>query len=100
MTTGTQLSFQERTMREKSVKRTFDKAKVVAHKAVAKLPKASVEGFHRGRQAGHDFIENVPYGAGAVVGFTVGVGEAIVDCAISAIGRARSGKEEVAAETA
>ena len=87
-------------MCEKTVKRTFDKARAIARKAVSKLPKASVEGFHRGRKAGHDAVENLPHFAGAAVGFVFGAGEAVVDLAASAIGYAWSGEDEDAAETA
>ena len=85
---------------QKSMKKSFDNAKVVARKAVSKLPKSSVEGFHCGRRAGHDFVENAPFLAGAAVGFVFGAGEAIVDLAASAIGWAWAGEEEGAAETA
>ena len=85
----------------KSMKRSFANARTVARKAVAKLPESSVKGFHRGRKAGRDAVENAPEFAGAAVGFVFGAGEAIVDCAISAIGWAwAGGEEEVAAETA
>ena len=59
-------------MREKSVKRTFDKARAAARKAVSKLPASTVRGFHDGRASGRNFVENAPHVAGAVVGFTVG----------------------------
>ena len=84
----------------KSVKRSFDTARVVARKAVAKLPESSVKGFHRGRRAGHDAVENLPHFAGAAVGFVFGAGEAVVDLAVGAIGWAWAGEEEVEAETA
>ena len=87
-------------MREKSLTKGFDKARAVAHKAVSKLPASTVRGFHDGRGAGHDFIENLPHFAGAVVGFVYGAGEAVVDLAASAIGWAWAGEEEGAAETA
>ena len=87
-------------MREKSVKRTFDKARSAARKAVAKLPASSVEGFYHGRKAGHHAVENLPHVAGAAVGFVFGAGEAIVDLAGSAIGWAWAGDEEAAAATA
>ena len=87
-------------MREKSVRRTFDKARAVARKAVSKLPKSSVEGFHRGRKAGHNAVENLPHFAGAAVGFVFGAGEAVVDLAATAIGWAWAGEEEDTAETA
>jgi ribosomal protein L36 len=85
---------------QQSVKKSFDKAKVISRKAVERVPASTKRGFHNGRKAGHDFVENVPYGVGAVVGFVYGAGEAIVDCAISAIGGAWAGEEEGAAETA
>ena len=85
----------------KSVQKSFDNARTVARKAVAKLPESTKRGFCDGRKSGHDFIGNTPYVAGAVVGFGFGVGEAIVDLAASAIGWAwAGGEEEVAAETA
>ena len=84
----------EKSMRAKNVKQTFDKARVAASKAVAKLPEASTRGFHDGRKAGHDFVANTPYFAGAVVGFAVGAGEAVVDLAASAIGWAWAGEDE------
>ena len=69
----------EKNMRvQNSMKKSFDNARAVAHKAVAKLPAATVRGFHDGRKAGHDFIENAPYIAGAAVGLVYGTGEAIV----------------------
>ena len=64
---------------QKSLTKGFDKARVVAREAVAKLPASTVRGFHDGRQAGHDFIEDAPYIAGAAVGFAYGAGEAIVE---------------------
>jgi hypothetical protein len=86
---------------QKSIKKSFENARVVTRKAVAKLPESSVEGFYRGRRAGHDFIENTPYVAGAAVGFVFGASEAVVDLAASAIGWGwAGGEEEVAAETA
>ena len=85
---------------QKSMKKSFDNARVVARKAVSKLPKETVEGFHHGRRAGRDAVENLPHFAGAAVGFVFGAGEAIVDCTISAIGWAWAGEEEGAAETA
>ena len=87
-------------MREKSVKRTFDKARAVAREAVSKLPASTVRGFHDGRQVGHDFIENAPYLAGGAAGLVYGAGEAVIGLAASAIGWAWAGEEEGAAETA
>ena len=85
---------------QKSLTKGFDKARVVARKAVAKLPASTVRGFHDGRKAGHDAVENLPHFAGAAVGFVFGAGEAVVDLAASAIGWAWAGEEEGAAEAA
>jgi hypothetical protein len=90
----------EETMRENNLKKTFNKARAAARKAVSKLPQSTVDGFHRGRQAGHHGVENLPHFAGAAVGFVYGAGEAIVDCAISAISWAWSGTDEGAAKAA
>jgi hypothetical protein len=49
---------------QKSRKKGCGNVRVVARKAVAKLPKATVRGFHDGRKAGNDFVENAPYFAG------------------------------------
>ena len=85
---------------QKSLTKGFDKARVVARKAVERVPASTKRGFHNGRKAGHDFVANVPYGIGATVGFAYGVGEAVIGLAVSAIGWAWAGDEEVAAETA
>jgi len=71
---------------QKSVKGSFDKARTVARKAVAKLPEASVRGFHDGRKAGRDAIGNAPYFAGAVAGFAVGATEAVVGALAAPVG--------------
>lgn len=63
---------------QKSLTKGFDKARTVARKAVERVPASTKRGFHNGRKAGHDFVENVPYGVGAAVGFAYGAGEAIV----------------------
>lgn len=85
---------------QRSVTTTFNKARSAARKAVAKLPASSVEGFHRGRKAGHHAVENLPHFAGAAVGFVYGAGEAIVDLAASATSSAWSGEDEGATEAA
>ncbi len=82
------------------VQKSFEKARSVARKAVTKLPTSTVRGFHRGRKAGHDAVENLPHFAGAAVGFVYGAGEAVVGLAASAIRWAWSGEDEGAAEAA
>ena len=82
------------------VQKSFDKARAVAHKVVAKLPSSSVEGFYRGRRAGHHAVEDLPRFAGMAAGFVVGAGEAVVDLAVSAIDWAWASEEEGAVETA
>ena len=62
-----------------SVQESFNHARVVARKAVAKLPASTRRGFDDGHRAGRDFAENVPYIAGAAVGFVYGAGEAVVE---------------------
>ena len=85
---------------QRSATTTFNSAKSAARKAVAKLPASTIEGFHRGRKAGHEVIENLPHIAGAFVGFAVGAGEAVVGMAVSAISWAWSGEDEGATEAA
>jgi hypothetical protein len=72
-------------MRQKTMKDSFTRARAVAHTAVAKLPPATVEGFRRGRKAGHEAVENLPYLAGAAVGFVYGAGEAVVDALVTSV---------------
>jgi hypothetical protein len=71
---------------QKSMEKGFDTARVVARKAVAKLPASTIRGFHDGRMAGRDFIGNAPYAVGAVVGFTVGATEAVVGALSEPVG--------------
>ena len=85
---------------QKSLTKGFDKARTVTRKAVERVPASTKRGFRNGRQTGHDFVEDVPYGVGVAVGFTVGIGEAIVGLAASAIGWAWAGEDEGATEAA
>jgi hypothetical protein len=71
---------------KKSLAKGFDKATVVARKAVERVPASTKRGFHNGRQAGHDFVENVPYGVGAAVGFVYGAGEAVIGALAGPVG--------------
>ena len=64
---------------QQSVKKNFDKA-------VAKLPASTKRGFRDGRQAGNNAVEAIPYGIGAVAGFTYGIGEAIVGALAGPVG--------------
>jgi len=71
---------------QKSMKKGFDTARVVARKAVAKLPASTVRGFRDGRRVGRDFVGNAPHVAGAVVGFVYGAGEAVVGVVAEPVG--------------
>ena len=71
---------------QKSMKKNFDNAKVVARNVAAKLPESTVRGFDDGRKAGHDFVQSTPYLAGAIVGFTVGATEAVVGALAESFG--------------
>lgn len=64
---------------QESMTKSFDSARVVARKAVERVPASTKRGFHNGRRAGHDFVENVPYGVGFAVGLVYGAGEAVVE---------------------
>jgi hypothetical protein len=68
---------------QKTMQKGFDTARVVARKAVAKLPESTMRG---GRRAGRDFIGNTPYLAGAGVGFVYGAGEAVVGALAAPVG--------------
>jgi hypothetical protein len=57
---------------------SVEKAKAAGRMIVAKLPEAAIRGFDDGRVAGHDFVESVPYAAGAAVGFSYGASESIL----------------------
>ena len=63
---------------QKSVKTNVGKARVAGRIVVAKLPESTIRGFDDGREAGHKFMEGVPYAAGATVGFTYGASESIL----------------------
>ncbi len=82
----TSLSGEKRMRAQKSLTKGFDHARVVAHKAVERVPASTKHGFHNGRKAGHDFVENLPYGVGAAVGFVYGAGEAIVGALAEPVG--------------
>ena len=71
---------------QKTMQKGFDTARVVARKTVAKLPETTKRGFHDGRKAGRDVVENAPYIAGAVVGFVYGAGEAVVGALAAPVG--------------
>jgi hypothetical protein len=76
----------ERMRAQKSMQEGFDTARVVARKAVAKLPESTIRGFHDGRKAGRNFVGNAPHVAGAVVGFVYGAGEAVVGVVAEPVG--------------
>jgi hypothetical protein len=54
------------------------KTKRVSRKIVEHVPADTKQGFADGRQAGNDLISDLPYLAGAAVGFVYGAGEAVV----------------------
>jgi hypothetical protein len=61
-----------------SITKTSETARNVGHKIVKRLPPRTVEGFQKGRKAGNQFVEDVPFNAGLAIGFSYGATESVV----------------------
>ncbi len=63
---------------QKNLRTNVEKAKAAGRRVAAKLPQATVEGFCKGREAGNQFVGDLPFNTGLVVGYSFGIAEGIV----------------------